>query len=102
MGENEEVIQTLTSLNLPWMPTLSEIQSDKEPPTFRILVVADIDLESASALAESALATFPKKTLSSIDANADNSQTACSRSGNPLHEVDLCIACGSFTREDDL
>lgn len=56
-----------------------------EPPTIRILVVADIDLESASALAESALS-------STTDASQEN----------PLQRVDLCIACGPFCQEDDL
>ncbi len=57
-------------------------QSTSEPPTIRILVVADIDLDSASALAESALNNSHEENL--------------------LKGVDLCIACGPFCQEDDL
>jgi hypothetical protein len=83
------------------MPTPTEMQTDKEPPTIRILVVADIDLESASALAESALATYSKQTKSNPLLSEDDGVDT-SHFFNPLHEVDLCVACGPFTREDDL
>jgi hypothetical protein len=64
----------MASFQLPHMPF-------GETPTLRLLVVADIDLAGASALAEAAL--LP-------DTN------------NPLQRADLCIACGPFCRPDDL
>jgi hypothetical protein len=96
LTNEEEIIQRLTSLNLPNMPSADQMRNDREPPTLRILVVADIDLESASALAESALATSARQT------SGEKSQTGATKIGNPLHAVDLCVACGPFCREDDL
>ncbi|CAJ1926420.1 unnamed protein product [Cylindrotheca closterium] len=66
--------KALTSLQLPQL-------NYKDTPTIRILVVADVDLHCASALAEAAL-------VSTAD--------------NPLRKVDLCIACGPFCKEDEL
>lgn len=82
-----ELNRRLASLQLPHMPAsiltgVANINSASEPPTIRILVVADIDLDSVSALAESALQDMPQE--------------------NPLQRVDLCIACGPFCHEDDL
>jgi hypothetical protein len=54
----------------------------KQLPKMRILVVADIDLPSASALAEYA--------LQQEDNVFDSTM------------IDLCIACGSFCRDEDL
>lgn len=66
--------KAMTSLQLPQL-------NYKDIPTIRILVVADVDLHCASALAEAAL-------ISTAD--------------NPLRKVDVCIACGPFCREDEL
>eukprot|EP00934_Nitzschia_sp_Nitz4_P002975 Nitzschia sp. Nitz4//scaffold317_size20466//16181//18064//NITZ4_008667-RA/size20466-processed-gene-0.12-mRNA-1//1//CDS//3329547548//2965//frame0 len=84
LSQQQDRDKELASLQLPHMPAslFSDPPSVDEPPTMRILVVADIDLESASALAETALAS----------SNPDN----------PLRHVDLCIACGPFCQEDDL
>jgi hypothetical protein len=90
-----ELTRQLASLQLPHMPPPpagSTPSDDEEPPTLRILVVADIDLASASALAESALG----------GTSSNSSTTAETEDDNPLHRVDLCIACGPFCREDDL
>jgi hypothetical protein len=57
-------------------------------PTIRILVVADIDLPSASWLAEYTLQQQRGKNQSKIIFDAGR--------------IDLCIACGSFCRDDDL
>ena len=85
--------QQLADLQLPHMPpaTTASVSSSPDPPTLRILVVADVDLASASALAESALSSSSSST---------NSATIDEK--NPLHRVDLCIACGPFCREEDL
>ena len=56
--------------------------SSSNYPSLRILVVADIDLASASALAEYTL--------------QQKNQVFDAR------DIDLCIACGSFCRDDDL
>jgi hypothetical protein len=56
--------------------TPSPAASNHEHPTITLLVVADIDLASASELSEYALR-------------------------HRLH-IDLCIACGSFCRDEDL
>lgn len=66
--------EAIASLHLPHMP-----ETHDAPPTLRILVVADIDLASASALSEYTL-------------NWNNSSKS----------IDLCIACGPFCRDDDL
>lgn len=97
----QEVIRRLMSLNLPNMPSPSQMRNGEDPPTIRILVVADIDLASASALAESALLTYVNPTN---DDNGDDQHETSSglRDNNPLHQVDLCIACGPFCKEDDL
>ena len=72
--KNEQ--QTLAGLKLPHMPKKDEL------PALRILVVADIDLNAASALAE--------YTLQQKNRVFDASR------------IDLCIACGSFCRDEDL
>jgi hypothetical protein len=79
-GENErQILEALivNALHLPRMPT----QHDS-PPVLRILVVADVDLPSASALAEFSL----QQNNLVFDASM----------------MDLCIACGSFARDEDL
>lgn len=68
-----ELVNLLSQLQLPRM-------NPDEPPTLRILAVADIDLASAAALAEYAL---------------HESELG---GGN----VDLCIACGPFVRDEDM
>jgi hypothetical protein len=70
-----KIREALASLHLPRMPEAGQ-------PTIRILVVADLDLASASALAEYTL--LQKNEI--FDASM----------------VDLCIACGSFVRDEDL
>mmetsp|Transcript_20318 Transcript_20318/g.49823 ORF Transcript_20318/g.49823 Transcript_20318/m.49823 type:complete len:517 (+) Transcript_20318:294-1844(+) len=72
--KQKRIQKALTSLQLPQL-------NYRDTPTIRILVVADVDLHCASALAEAAL-------ISSAD--------------NPLRNVDLCIACGPFCREEEL
>eukprot|EP00980_Cylindrotheca_fusiformis_P002642 scaffold620_cov103-Cylindrotheca_fusiformis.AAC.2 len=64
----------MTSLQLPQLRY-------RETPSLRILVVANVDLDSASKLAEAALLPDPD---------------------NPLRHVDLCLACGPFCRADEL
>jgi hypothetical protein len=80
VDENSErfIREALDSLHLPQMPTNGAPSSH----VLRILVVADLDLPSASALAE--------YTLQQSHQASDTSS------------VDLCIACGSFAREEDL
>lgn len=87
----------LASLQLPHMPINENLNSDEKrddyvqatplhshsTPTVCILVVADVDLSSASALAEYAL---QQKRFGVFDASM----------------IDLCIACGPFCRDDDL
>lgn len=84
--EEDELANALSNLNLPHMPPNNGVgQHDADEPrlpTIRILVVADIDLSSASALAE--------YTLQQRNQVFDASR------------IDLCIACGSFGREEDL
>ena len=89
----EQINRQLASLQLPNMPSMvspihqrrrQEPTNSVIPPKLRILVVADIDLESSSALAEAALVNhYPTKE-------------------NPLQQVDLCIACGPFCGSDGL
>jgi len=74
-----DVQEAIASLQLPHMPEKNE--QDK-PPALRILVVADIDLNAASALAEYSL-------------QQKNRVFDASR-------IDLCIACGPFCRDEDL
>jgi hypothetical protein len=79
--------RALASLQLPHMPIdadLEEDEGDESTPlqTFRILVVADVDLLSTSALAEYTL-------------QQNNKIFDASR-------IDLCIACGPFCRDQDL
>ena len=114
----QEFVRQLTSLQLPHMPKVSLDGTDHdnngrmEPPTLRILVVADIDLASASALAESALAASEQEEeqgynggRESINIGSGGSDKRTSsgvgRKGddkpeNLLNRVDLCIACGPF------
>jgi hypothetical protein len=79
--------QALAGLQLPHMPP-APFHPDKpdQPsstcPTIRILLVSDIDLPSASALAEYTLLQ-------------NNRVFDASR-------IDLCIACGPFCRDEDL
>lgn len=89
----EQINRQLASLQLPNMPSIvspihqrrrQEPTNSVIPPKLRILVVADIDLESSSALAEAALV------------NHDPTKE------NPLQLVDLCIACGPFCGSDGL
>ena len=70
---DDDLVNLLSQLQLPRM-------NPDEPPTIRILAVADIDLASAAALAEYAL--------------HENELGG----GN----VDLCIACGPFVRDEDV
>jgi len=72
----KELAEALASLQLPQMPCAQE-QEDL-PPTVTILVCADIDLASTAALAEYLLMEQPHIT------------------------VDLIIAAGPCTRNDDL
>lgn len=71
--KQRRIRKIMTSLQLPQ-------QRYREIPTLRILVVANVDLQAASNLAEAA--------LGEVD--------------NPLRHVDLCIACGPFCRPDEL
>jgi hypothetical protein len=93
-GDNYDDIRSpLSSLQLPHMPlpdnlkdTVHSTESGRSAqsiPTICILVVADLDLASASALAEYAL---QQKRYNVFDASM----------------IDLCIACGPFCRDDDL
>ena len=66
------------NINMQQHNNEQEEQQLENPPTIRILVVSDIDLVSASALAESAL------------------------TNEELQYVDLCIAIGPFCSEEDL
>jgi hypothetical protein len=72
-----QLSQAFASLQLPHMPDILP------QATLRILVVADLDLSSASELAEY---TLRQKKYGVFDASL----------------VDLCIACGPFSRDDDL
>jgi hypothetical protein len=80
--------QALASLQLPHMPLDADFGEENADgsatplQTFRILVVADVDLKSASALAEYTL----KQKNQVFDAS----------------RIDLCIACGPFCRDQDL
>jgi hypothetical protein len=77
--------------------------SPSNPPTIRILVAADIDLSSASALAEAALRRWSggrdSKSTRSSTSGTDNSNEY---DYNPLKSVDLCVACGPFCSEEDI
>lgn len=80
--------QALAGLQLPHMPqshlqpeALAE-QQRPSSPSIRILLVSDVDLPSASALAEYTLLQ-------------NNEVFDASR-------IDLCIACGPFCRDEDL
>lgn len=80
--------RALASLQLPHMPLDSDLGEEDADgstlpiQTFRILVVADVDLSSTSALAEYTL-------------QQKNQVFDASR-------IDLCIACGPFCRDQDL
>lgn len=87
----------MPEMSLPWPPQTytkaSASASSKSSghasasaaavPSLRILVVADVDLPSASALAEY---TLQQKRYQVFDAGL----------------IDLCIACGPFCRDEDL
>ncbi|GKY91122.1 hypothetical protein MPSEU_000085000 [Mayamaea pseudoterrestris] len=77
-SSDQAIQDALDALHLPQMPQ----EGDHSSHVLRILVVADLDLPSASALAEYSL----QQNNFSIDASM----------------VDLCIACGSFARNEDL
>jgi len=96
-SEEEEILKALANLQLPHMPqnlsldganeTTATPQKERQAqspslPSIRILVVADIDLPSAAALAEYCLQQ--RNTL--FDAS----------------RIDLCIACGPFCRDEDV
>lgn len=89
-GMNEEqyekwIQQTLAGLQLPHMPRVPFAQQQHTPeaqPSIRILLVSDVDLPSASALAEYTLLQ-------------NNRVFDASR-------IDLCIACGPFCRDEDM
>jgi hypothetical protein len=92
--DNYDAIRSpLSSLQLPHMPLPENLKdtihfaengrSTQSTPTICVLVVADLDLASASALAEYAL---QQKRYNVFDASL----------------IDLCIACGPFCRDDDL
>ena len=72
------LLEALDALHLPQMPA----DGGTSAHVLRVLVVADLDLPSASRLAEYTLQQ------NNLISNAS--------------AVDLCIACGSFTRDDDL
>lgn len=75
--------QALAGLQLPHMPGAESDQSStSSSPTVRILLVSDVDLPSASALAEYTL--LQKNKI--FDAS----------------RIDLCIACGPLCRDEDL
>ena len=82
----DDLRRGMASLQLPHMPeNLSSPPSKHEPaslPAIRILVVADLDLPSAAALVE--------YTLQQRNQVFDASR------------IDLCIACGPFSRDEDL
>lgn len=84
--EVDDLRRGMASLQLPHMPEfLSAPPNANEPsslPAIRILVVADLDLPSAAALAE--------YTLQQRNQVFDASR------------IDLCIACGPFSRDEDL
>lgn len=88
LGEDEEDLRRrMAGLQLPHMPeNLSTSPEDKgnspSLPTIRVLVVADLDLPSAAGLAE--------YTLQQRNQVFDASR------------IDLCIACGPFSRDEDL
>lgn len=79
--------QALAGLQLPHMPQ-NPLQQDQSgqpspsSPSIRILLVSDVDLPSASALAEYTL--------------LQNNQVF------DASRIDLCIACGPFCRDEDL
>lgn len=79
--------QALAGLQLPHMPRTpfqpeSPGDTSLSSPSIRILLVSDVDLPSASALAEYTL--LQKNQI--FDAS----------------RIDLCIACGPFCRDEDL
>jgi hypothetical protein len=84
----QSIQRALASLQLPHMPLDDGLGEENEDgsttplQTFRILVVADVDLKSASDLAEYTL-------------QQKNQVFDASR-------IDLCIACGPFCRDQDL
>lgn len=78
-NNDHDIQHAFEALHLPHIPATDDNSS---APVLRILVVADLDLPSASALAEYSL----QKNNLELDASM----------------VDLCIACGSFARDEDL
>jgi hypothetical protein len=86
-NHKHEELDLLSNLQLPRMPESLQ----EERPALRILVVADVDLQSTSALAEYALWLQNDENAASIDATDIGG-------GN----VDMVIACGPLVRNDDL
>lgn len=97
-SKNDGILEEqFASLQLPHMSTQESLKHNSHghedwqtrpgitqfTPTICILVVSDVDLSSASALAEYAL---QQKRFGVFDASL----------------IDLCIACGPFCRDDDL
>ena len=81
----DDLRRRLAGLQLPHMPeppSKPGKSTSASPPTIRVLVVADLDLPSAAALAE--------YTLQQRNQVFDASR------------IDLCIACGPFARDEDL
>ena len=85
LGE-EDLRRGMAGLQLPHMPEFLSAPPNKEEPatlpTIRLLVVADLDLPSAAALAEYTL----QQRNQVFDAT----------------RIDLCLACGPFSRDEDL
>lgn len=85
LGE-DDLRRRMSGLQLPHMPEFLSGPPNKPEkptlPTIRVLVVADLDLPSAAALAE--------YTLQQRNQVFDASR------------IDLCIACGPFSRDEDL
>ena len=68
----------IAGLRLPHVP----LEGDDRPPSIRILVAADIDLPSASALAEYTLEQQDRLFQTNM--------------------LDMCVVCGPFCRDGDL
>ena len=85
--KDEDIAKALANLQLPHMPFKIDLSDPSQSlPSIRILVVADVDLTSAAALAE----FFLQQQQEIHQGRLDSSR------------VDLCIACGPFGREDDV
>lgn len=81
--DEDDLPQRMARLQLPHMPESDSASGDPSSlPSICVMVVADLDLSSAAALAEYAL----QQRNQVFDAS----------------RVDLCIACGPFSRDEDL